>query len=379
MPERAGFLAFGMLHEFVTQHRAEIIARTQSKVGLRASPPVTEEELINGIPLFLDQLVEALSLNTSTQEAIGPTAARHGADMLRMGYTIAQVVHDYGDVCQAVTELAEETLAEITIDEFHTMNRCIDDAIAEAVSEYARLRQRKQSDIETDRMGAFAHEMRNRLSSAMLAYEALKGGRIGIGGSTAGIVDRNLRGLRDLVDGALAEVRIESGKQSWERVLVSDLLEEVEVDASLHANQRGILLFVAPAPRGLEISVDRSIMTAALHNLLQNAFKFTHATGHVSLITTLRDERVLFDVQDECGGLPVSDPEDLFAPYAQKGENKKGLGLGLSISRKGIEANGGQLSARDLPGKGCIFTIDVARLPSNVSATPFPVPRPALR
>ena len=208
----------------------------------------------------------------------------------------------------------------------------------------------------------------------MLAYEPLKGGRIGFGGSTAGVVDRNLRGLRDLVDGALAEVRVESGRQNRERVLVSELLEEVETDAALHANERGIVLFVAPAPRGLEVSMDRAILTAALHNLLQNAFKFSRESGHVSLITTLRDGRVLFDVQDECGGLPVADPEGLFAPYAQKGSNKKGLGLGLSISRKGIEAHGGQLTARDLPGKGCIFTINVARLESNVSATPFPAP-----
>ena len=98
----------------------------------------------------------------------------------------------------------------------------------------------------------------------MLAYEPLKGGRIGIGGSTAGVVDRNLRGLRDLVDGALAEVRVESGRQNRERVLVSELLEEVETDAALHANERGIVLFVAPAPRGLEVSMDRAILTAAL-------------------------------------------------------------------------------------------------------------------
>lgn len=365
-----------MLHEFVTENRAEIITRTQSKVGLRSSPQVTEEELVNGVPLFLDQLVGALSTSASTSDAIGPSAARHGAEMLRLGFSIAQVVHDYGDICQAVTELAEELFAPITIDEFHILNRCLDDAIAEAVSEYSRLRQRRQADGETDRMGAFAHEMRNRLSSAMLAYEALKGGRVGIGGSTAAVVDRSLRGLRDLVDGALAEVRIESGKQNWERVLVSDLLDEVEVDASLHANEQGIPLFVAPAPRGLEVSIDRGILTAALHNLLQNAFKFSRKGGHVSLVTTLRNGRVLFDVQDECGGLPVGDPEDLFTPYSQKSVNKKGLGLGLSISRKGIEAHGGQLTARDLPGKGCIFTIDVAQLASNVSATPFPVAKP---
>ena len=304
----------------------------------RPSPRVTEEELVSGVPLFLDQLVDALFQRTSTHEAIGPSAARHGAHMLRLGFSVAQVVHDYGDICQAITECADDAHAEITIDEFHTLNRCLDDAIAEAVSEYSRLRQRSMSDSETDRMGAFAHEMRNRLSSAMLAYEALKGGRVGIGGSTAAIVDRSLRGLRDLIDGALAEVRIESGKQNWERLLVSELLEEVELDASLSASDIGIDLKVLDALRGLEVVVDRPILTAALHNLLQNAFKFSCEHGHVTLTTTATVDRVMFAVEDECGGLPAGSPEDLFLPYTQLGANKKGLGLGLSISRKGIES-----------------------------------------
>jgi len=361
-----------MLHEFVTANRTELIERTRAKVALRPSPKVTDAELENGVPLFLDQLVETLAHATSTQAAIGPSAARHGANLLRLGFSISQVVHDYGDICQAVTELAEERYATVTIEEFHTLNRCLDDAIAEAVSEYSRLRQRAWTDNETDRMGAFAHEMRNRLSTATLAYEALKGGRLGIGGSTAAVVERAHRGLRELIDNALAEVRIEAGKQHWERVLVAELLQEIEVDVSFEANQYSITPLVADVERGLEVSVDRAILTGALHNLLQNAFKFSRARGQVSLTTTANQARVCFEVEDECGGLPVQDGEDLFVAYSQNGLNKKGLGLGLSISRKGVEAQGGTLRVRNLPGKGCIFTIEVPRHVSDASAIPFP-------
>ena len=52
---------------------------------------------------------------------------------------MSQVVHDYGDVCQAITELALERKAPITVKEFHTLNRCLDTAIAEAVTEHARV------------------------------------------------------------------------------------------------------------------------------------------------------------------------------------------------------------------------------------------------
>jgi signal transduction histidine kinase len=52
-------------------------------------------------------------------------------------------------------------------------------------------------------------------------------------------------------------------------------------------------------------------------------------------------------------------------PYAQSGEDRSGLGLGLDISRRGVEANQGALKVRDVPGSGCVFTID---LPQHVEA-----------
>ena len=53
---------------------------------------------------------------------------------------MSQVVHDYGDVCQAITDLAVEAAKPISADDFRTLNRCLDDAIAGAVTEYGRER-----------------------------------------------------------------------------------------------------------------------------------------------------------------------------------------------------------------------------------------------
>src|SRR4029079_4363289 len=110
----------------------------------------------------------------------------------RAGFTVAQVVHDYGDVCQAVTQLAIDKDSEISADEFKTLNRCLDEAIAEAVTEYARQRELSLSNRETERLGFFAHELRNLLSNAMLSFEVLKTGSVGIGGSTGAVLGRNL-------------------------------------------------------------------------------------------------------------------------------------------------------------------------------------------
>jgi signal transduction histidine kinase len=103
---------------------------------------------------------------------------------------------------------------------------------------------------------------------------------------------------------------------------------------------------------------------AAIGNLLQNAFKFSHARGEVSLNAYTSGDRVLIDVEDSCGGLPEGEAEKMFLPFSQLGSDKSGAGLGLWIARRSVEANGGQLSVRDLRGTGCIFTVNLPRHPT---------------
>src|SRR5678816_2766085 len=115
-----------MLHEFVHTYRSAILHRTRAKVAERTAPRPTEEELRDGVPLFLGQLIAILGRADGSTAEISESAARHGADLLRHGFTVGQVVHTYGNICQAVTELAIENAAAITTDEFHTLNRCLD-------------------------------------------------------------------------------------------------------------------------------------------------------------------------------------------------------------------------------------------------------------
>jgi hypothetical protein len=77
----------------------------------------------------------------SHRTAIGESAGHHGHDLLTKGFTVSQVVHDYGDVCQAITELAMEMHAPISTSDFHALNRCLDDAIAAAVTQFGRERE----------------------------------------------------------------------------------------------------------------------------------------------------------------------------------------------------------------------------------------------
>jgi signal transduction histidine kinase len=146
-----------------------------------------------------------------------------------------------------------------------------------------------------------------------------------------------------------------------QRIPVRELIGESAAAAAMEATIRELTFQVDEGAPGLEVCVDRYLFEAALANLLQNAFKFTAARSRVSLSVETVGQRVLIEVADECGGLPPGKPEELFRPFEQRGKNRTGLGLGLSIARKSVEANGGDLRVRDMPGKGCAFSIDLQR------------------
>ena len=367
-----------MLHEFLETNRAELIARCRAKVARRPAPRPTAREMEHGIPLFLGQLIETLREEHPSGVGIRPanaavrvstlaaSAARHGQELLQHGFSVDQVVHDYGDLCQAATELAIEMKAPVSVGEFQTLNRCLDDAIAEAVSEFGWQRDRALSEECTratnEQLGFLAHELRNYLNTAILSFAALKRGGVGVDGSTSAVLDRSLLGLRGLIDRALVDVRLSAGLPShFTDLPVDRFIAEVRVAAILDAVGKKCEFTVLPVEPGLAVRADRELLYSALSNLLQNAFKFTRAHSHVTLGARGKGDRVLFEVEDECGGLVPGMAERMFVPFEQGNTDRGGLGLGLSISRRAVEAIGGTLSVRDHPGRGCVFTIDLPR------------------
>ncbi len=352
-----------MLREFLREHREEIVARTRAMVANRTAPRATDAELENGIPLFLTQLGEML--RTPSPEcgdaAIAQSATRHGDDMRRMGFTVGQVVQDYGGLCQAITELAGERRTSISTEEFKTLNGCLDSAVASAVTEFGRQREQSISDQSVEHLGVLAHELRNALNSATLAFNALQSGAVGTTGSTSAVVMRSLARMHDLLNRSFAEVRLKAGIHRRTPVSVAALVEDVAIAAAIEAAHRGLQLTVGPVAHSVTIHADPEILVSALSNLLENAFKFTHSAGHVSMTTHTTVDRVQIEIEDECGGLPAGKIEHLFRLFEQRGADRTGLGLGLAITRQGVEESGGAIHVRDLPGKGCIFTIDLPR------------------
>ncbi len=192
-------------------------------VAERSAPKATDEEVAHGVPRFLDQLIDTLRIELTTGRPpdqaldsrvqsvsageIGGMAMLHGRDLLRRGFTLEQVVHDYGDVCQSITNLAYEVHAPIEVFEFRTLNRCLDTAIAGAVTEFAR----RASSLATadgllasrTRMGLLAVQLRNLIHTATLAVGVIKAGNVGLSGVTGAVLDRCLIEMSVLIDRSL--------------------------------------------------------------------------------------------------------------------------------------------------------------------------------
>ena len=197
-----------MLDEFVTANRAEIITRCRAKVAVRSGRAPSGTAVDHGVPMFLDQLLDELRHGTSTDAAITTTATKHGRDLLDQGYSVSQVVHDYGDVCQAVTELAVERHAAISSDDFRTLNRCLDDAIAGAVTEYGRtqdLQREGTSAALGEGRATLAKDLASAIRISKYAFEAIKDGRVGVAGSTGTVLTLGLDTATDLVERLVAD------------------------------------------------------------------------------------------------------------------------------------------------------------------------------
>ena len=382
-----------MLHEFLATNRADLIDRCRLKVAQRRAPKPTDAELEHGIPHFLEQLIRTLRVEQtpkplqsravsgesggegSALSEIGVSAAQHGRELLKHGFTVDQVVHNYGDLCQAITDLAFEREEPLAVDEFRTLNRCLDNAIADSVTEFAYQRdlllEESGVDALNERLGFFAHELRNLIQNATLAVTAIKAGNVGLAGATGAVLDRSLIGLRNLVDRSLADVRVTAGMPPQRELIpLAGFIADVKISAALEAQARGCGLAVSAVDPGLAVEADRELLFSAVGNLLQNAFKFTEQHTEVLLHAYALDDRVLIEVEDSCGGLPAGDAERMFQPFTQGSTDKSGLGLGLSICRRSVEANGGLLSVRNMPGAGCVFTVD---LPRHVAPRQLPL------
>lgn len=181
---------------------------------MKFAPSDAPDVLDHGVPLFLQQLIDTLAdrpsvpaedgnseVRTPFPAEIGRTAALHGAELLRQGCTVDQVVHNYGDVCQTITETAIKLNCAIDPDDFRILNGCLDNAIAGAVTAFAKGHQTAMDALEDERherRSVLGDERRRLVEIAIQAFTAMKTGGLGVAGATGALLMHALTELQSL-------------------------------------------------------------------------------------------------------------------------------------------------------------------------------------
>ncbi len=363
-----------MLYDFLKQNREAITSICKEKVRADSESKPTSTLLDEGLPIFYDELIGVLQRTADADESVIDSenfhttnrikvgdAAAHGRESLRLGYSISQVVHSYGAICQSITEFVETKSFKMKPREFHDLNYSLDCAIAEAVTEFESKQTEKIGNNDVEKFGFLIHEIKNSLVAASLSYEMIKRGKVGNSGATSQVLTLSLERMKKLMQVVEKEIRLRGKAElTLTQFFLIDLTNEVETTSKITGSSKNVNLKY-DVDSTIQLTADRDMIFTALLNLVNNAIKFTKEPGHVSVRGKKSGERILIEVEDECGGLPDEKIEELFAPFTQKGTDKTGMGLGLSLSRQAIELNKGKLTARDIPGKGCVFTIDLPK------------------
>lgn len=215
-----------------------------------------------------------------------------------------------------------------------------------------------------------AHDLRSPLTSIMLSVDRLRDTTDGVGGAgeMLSLVERETGRLesilRTLLDQAKAESLFEALKlQPFSPV---ELLEGISGTLGLKAEAKGLSceLTVDPASERVKVRVDLTAMLQVLFNLVENALKFTAPGGCVGIRSKVDQDRWILEVWDTGRGMSLKQLGRIFEPFKQNeaDDSTQGWGLGLSICRALVKAQGGDLTVESTEGEGSTFRVSLPLL-----------------
>jgi signal transduction histidine kinase len=355
-----------VLHEALAAQSNEVLLRWKAQVAGTVAPETMPPlELVNHIPKFLREIVAALradaglsSFGPSPEESM--TAAGHGAQRLRLGFSLDSVVREYGALRAAIISTALDNGVQPTLRELEVLFDAIVTGIALAVTEYSNQRDAELLRQTNEHFAFIAHELRDPLSSAATAFLLLKrAGQLPLQNRIVDALDRGLQRTSELINQTLQVARVASGIElRRQSTTLKALFEEAELGASSEAESKSITLRVV-IEKDERIDIDVRLVRSALGNLLQNAVKYTTPGGLVELRGRVASGRFVIEVEDCCGGLDPGKVERAFAPFVRLDNREPGFGLGLAIAKQAVDAHGGTIRVQNLPGKGCIFVLEI--------------------
>lgn len=354
------------LHEVLFATRHAVILRWKERVlGTVAPEAMPPLELIDHIPEFLDEIVAALRVEAGLP-SVGSlpeqstTAAGHGAQRLRLGFSLDSVVREYGALCEAIIATGREAGAEITFRELQVLFDTTITGIAQAVTRYTHQRDAELVRQANEHFAFIAHELRNPLAAATVAFELLKSkGSLPAQSHSVAALERGLQRTSDLIDETLQSARVASGIElRRQSIMLKALLEDAELGAIPEAESKEVQIQLVIG-NDEPVSLDTRLVRSAVDNLLRNAVRYTSPGSVVVLRGRIADGNVVIEVEDRCGGLEPGKVEEAFAPFVRLDDTQSGFGLGLAIAKQAVDAHGGRVRVQNLPGHGCIFVLEL--------------------
>ncbi|MDO4442807.1 MAG: sensor histidine kinase KdpD [Slackia sp.] len=235
--------------------------------------------------------------------------------------------------------------------------------------------------LRSNLLRSVSHDLRTPLTSISGNAEVLLESKGRLDGDLALRLYRDIRDdslwLVDLVENLLAVTRAEEGRLDLhiQPEVVSDVVEEAVRHCERHAQGHAISIDCGTDP--LLAEMDAALMVQVLVNLIGNAVNYTPAGSTIAVSVHKHGSRVRVDVADDGPGIPDAEKGRIFDMFyngsRERGDHRRGMGLGLALCKSIVEAHGGGIGVRDAHPHGCVFwftlpATDIAGMPAMPDA-----------
>src|SRR5580704_8239115 len=224
------------LYQVLTEHRADLIMRWSDRLrsGVVATP-LQRTELLDHMPAFIDEVIRALYPEAVPLPASSAHAEEHGEQRLRLGFDVAEVVREYRALHECILQIAGEAGLDVSLRDQEVVAKLLNAGIADAVFQYVKHRDLEMQRQASEHLGFIAHELRNPLGAAQLAFRRLRGELTQ--SRTVERLDRNLRQTAEMIDSVLSHASLKMGVEPRPApIALEHFLREIGSDAELEAH-----------------------------------------------------------------------------------------------------------------------------------------------
>ena len=295
----------------------------------------------------LEMRNEFLSMIHDVQNNVELKSPRKDGSFVDVSFSTAPLIDDDGSFSGAISVLTDITDQKIVQQQIHEQN----------------LQLKKMDLLKSNFLNVTSHELRTPMTAIKGYLQMLQGSRLDEEEikHILEVVIRNTNRLDNLVEDILDTSRLESGTMKFipKKIVVAEMIDEIveSMRASFDSHKIDAVVDLEHDLPALTVDVER--IKQVFGNLLGNAMKFSEPDSSIFIRASLKNDMVLFEVEDEGRGIPNDQVDKVFDVFYQvdSGVDRKvgGTGLGLAISRGIILGHGGKIWVESVVGKGSTF------------------------